>query len=367
MGITLICDAQSLAGVRGGWEALAMNAGSPMLDHDWFASCAEAFYQPGQLRVVIAGEGGAITGIAPMALEATPTGDRLALLGATRLYEPNGWLFRSTESARELATEVVRLGYPTLLQRIPVESALHSVFPTILGHRATMVTRSTAPSYAVETSGGWDAYYAGLSSRITENLPRVRRRAERAFGRVEFVQTEPRACEVDTLFAALVAVEGSGWKGRRHSALRDRPELCDFFRRYAHRAADRGRLRVSTLKFGHEIAAMELAVEAYGRMWQLKIGYNEQVSEFYPGLHLTESSIRATFERGLSAYEFLGSAEPWEARWRPVHRRYNLLMLYPLNARGIVAGCRDLAGLVWRRTSRALHPPTAAAALEAEA
>jgi hypothetical protein len=55
---------------------------------------------------------------------------------------------------------------------------------------------------------------------------------------------------------------------------------------------------VTTLSFGSNVAAVELSVEAYRRMWQLKIGSNDALAKFYPGLHLTEASIRSAFERG---------------------------------------------------------------------
>ena len=58
---------------------------------------------------------------------------------------------------------------------------------------------------------------------------------------------------------------------------------------------------------------MELAIEACGRHWQLKIGYVDELAAYYPGLQLTEGSIRAAFAAGLDAYEFLGSAASWEA------------------------------------------------------
>jgi CelD/BcsL family acetyltransferase involved in cellulose biosynthesis len=184
---------------------------------------------------------------------------------------------------------------------------------------------------------------------VTRNLPRVRRKAEKALGRVHMTLNDPRVPEVDDLLENLVAVEGSGWKRRAGSALANRPDLRDFFVRYCRRAAARRRLRVAILSFGSHVAAVELSIEAYDRMWQLKIGYNEAVAQYYPGLLLTEASLKAAFDRGLDAYEFLGSAEPWEERWRPEARLYRLLAMYPISARGVAGACRDLVGAFWGR------------------
>ena len=201
-------------------------------------------------------------------------------------------------------------------------------------------------------------YYAGLSSQITSNLRRLRRKAEKAFGLAAIVRRVPNPSEVDALLEQFIAVEGSGWKGRSGSALSKRADLSDFFRRYGRRAAAQGRLRVATLSFGGQTAAVELSVEAYQRMWQLKIGYSDALSQYYPGLQLTEASIRDTFQQGLEAYEFLGSAAAWEERWQPDVRHYRMLAVYPLNPIGVFTGCRDLAGMMWRR-AQALSRRTA--------
>ncbi len=108
-------------------------------------------------------------------------------------------------------------------------------------------------------------------------------------------------------------------------------------------------LSVMTLSFGAHTAAVELSVEAYQRIWQLKIGFSDAFGRYYPGLQLTEASIRAAFARHLDAYEFLGVAEAWEERWRPDARGCRLVVSYPLNAYGMVNACRDLAGAVVRQ------------------
>jgi CelD/BcsL family acetyltransferase involved in cellulose biosynthesis len=169
---------------------------------------------------------------------------------------------------------------------------------------------------------------------------------------LEIVEQQPQPSQVDDVLETLITVEDSGWKGRQGSSLARRPDLREFFRRYCRRAASRGRLRVATLSFGASVAAVELSIDAFDRLWQLKIGYHEAVAQYYPGLQLTAASIRAAFERGLEAYEFLGSAEAWEERWRPQPRFYQALLVYPFNAAGVVTACKDFAGAMWRRAQK---------------
>jgi CelD/BcsL family acetyltransferase involved in cellulose biosynthesis len=340
---------RQLEALRDEWNALAAPLRTPLMEHDWFLSCAEAFCAEPNLRVLTVRERQTLTGVAPLARESASSGARLMLLGSAKLYEPSGWLFAGDAAVADLADQAVRTGLPLVMQRVPVDSPLVLAMTAIPSHRAVTSVRGTTTSLAVSVRGSWDAYYAGLSSHITGNLRRLRKKAERDLGRMQVTHAEPAAAEVDRHLDDLVRVEGSGWKGRAGSSLQQRPDLLDFFRRYCRRAADARRLRVTTVAFGAQLAAVELSVEAHGRMWQLKIGFHDALAAYYPGLHLTEASIRNAFARGLEAYEFLGSAAPWEERWASDTRTYATVATYPLSATAVFTVCRDLAGYAWRR------------------
>ena len=338
--------------LREDWDALAARFASPVLDHDWFLSCAEAFHADTALRISITRHAGEVTGIAPHALEPDTGGTRLRLLGVSRLYEPSGWLFRSDRDLAGLVEDVVRQRHPIALQRIDAGSPVCAAVLQLSRRRALTTSRPTRPSLGIAIRGPWADYYGTLSTRITENLARLQRRAERTLGPMRVEHSIPSPEDAGAALERFIAIEASGWKGRRGSSLRDRPDLHDFFRRYSQRAAARRRLRISSLRFGGQLAAMEISVDAYDRMWQLKIGYNDALSQFYPGLQLTRESIRSAFERGVQSYEFLGAAASWEERWRPEARPYRLLLAYPLSARGVVGACTDIAGTFWRRSRR---------------
>jgi CelD/BcsL family acetyltransferase involved in cellulose biosynthesis len=349
--VQLIESLQGLAGLRDEWNALADRCRAPLVDYDWCISCAEALHRGHALQVVTIREGGVLEGVAPLVVESGHGGPRLTLLGGSRLYEPGGWLFSSDQVLSRLAAAVTELGPPLLLHRVPAESAICTVLPQITRHRALTVVRAAASSLGVATRRSWAEYYATLSSRITVNLPRLQRKAERTLGPMTVTRRSPNPQDSRVLLDTLVAVEDSGWKGRGGSSLKRQPELHEFFDRYCQRAAERGRLRVTTLAFGDRGAAMELAIEACGRHWQLKIGYLDELAAYYPGLHLTEGSIRAAFAAGLDAYEFLGSAASWEQPWRPDVREYRTIASYPISVVGMRAACGDVASAVWRRAS----------------
>ena len=246
---------------------------------------------------------------------------------------------------------MLELGTPLALHRLETASDTAAAFRAAVGRRGLVLVRETRPSLAVTVRGPWADYERGLSSRITGNLPRLRKRAAR-LGPVRVDVHRPSVADVGSLFATVVAVEGSGWKGSADPRCAVVPGSAAFFDAYVHRAARRGDLRIATLHFGDRIAAVEMAIEAHDRWWQLKIGYESGLGEYYPGLLLTHAMVRHAFERGLAAYEFLGSAAEWEERWLPERRPFEMCVVYPATisgGRGLLADALAVGRERWQR------------------
>jgi len=353
--IELIRSIPRLEALRDAWNALADRLEGPLLRHEWFASCARVFSSEDDLRVVTVWRGSELAGAAPLTLVRGPGGPRLEFLGMSALHEPSGFLFADDQALRTLLTAVVELRQPMLLQRMDADSRVPSLLRRVVPRPGVIVTRPTAPSLAIAVNAGWDAYHGGLSSRITGNLRRLKARAARV-GDVQTQVLTPTESEVGGLLNQVMAVEGSGWKGRQGSALSRKPPLRAFFDAYSRRAAHEGILRIALLRFGERVAAVELSVEAYRRWWQLKIGYDEELARFYPGLQLVEATIRYAFEQGLDSYEFLGSAASWEEHWRPEARHYCMTLAYPASLAGVRALSSDAISLAARRLARLRRP-----------
>jgi CelD/BcsL family acetyltransferase involved in cellulose biosynthesis len=347
---SLIRSVDELDALEGEWESLAQRFASPLFDHDWFAAAAHALHDSTDLRIFAVRENGCLAGVAPLVIDRS-RGRRLVLIGAAALYEPSGWLFASGRALEQLARVVAASGYCIALQRVPRAIDLGTAISSALRRRAVIVRRSHASSYCVDTTGSWDEYVKRLSSRTIRSLANLRERSEREYGSWDFSTRVAAVNDVDGLIETLIAVEGSGWKGRGGSALAHRPDLRAFFLAYARLAAARGRLRVATLRLGEAIAAVELGVEAYGRLWGLKIGYDERLSAVAPALQLTHASIHMAFERGLDSYEFLGVSEQWQERWKPSRREYELAMIYPFSFGGIAGATWDMLASFRKRVN----------------
>jgi CelD/BcsL family acetyltransferase involved in cellulose biosynthesis len=333
------------------WNTLAKPFATPLLDHDWFACAARAFHREADLRITIVRNEGRLVAAAPVALSS----GRLIVVGSEALNEPTGLVYESDEALQTLALALIKSGHAVVLNRLPGSSQIAQQLSQRARGRAIVIARTTAGSCAVSTVDAWPKYLDVLSARTRKMLATARARAEREVGPVNFERCAPVPDQVAGMLAQLVRLEAGGWKAKNGSALATRPQLMQFFQEYAIRSAARGRTRISVLKFGDVAVAAELGVEAYGKMWGLKLAYDERFARCAPALQLVHHSIEATHDAGLSAYEFLGSAEAWQERWRPAHRSYQTAAVYPFRPRAFVTAVREAAAICSRRIFK--YPP----------
>ena len=235
-------------------------------------------------------------------------------MGMHTLNEPSGLLYLNDAALEALLRALVSLGVPFALARLEAGSLTSRLLSSLVAAPGLVIVRRSASSLAVPLKGHWSEFEQLLSHRARISLPRLHRRAGR-LGPVRSETLSPSPDEVEGLLQVVMQVEVSGWKGRNGSAISLRPDLREFFSEYTKLAAARGRLRISLLWFGSRVAAVQLAVVAHGKWWQLKIAYDEAVGEHSPGLQLTYEVIRRAFAEGVTTFEFLGSAEKWEELW----------------------------------------------------
>ncbi len=344
---------RQLEAIRDEWNALADLRGQALLRHEWILSAAQALHHACELAVVCIRRSGQLVAAAPLVEPAGCGVGPLQFIGAA-LHEPAGLLACDTAARTGLMDGLVRLQRPLALERLLVSSQELDELRVRARRRGFLVVKPTAPILSIVLSSDGADPLAGIPGRLRYDLRRAWTRAGE-YGRVAAEVLVPRPSEVEGAFETLMKVEASGWKGRAGSALAMRPQLRAFFGTYARLAAANGLLRIFLLRVGARIAAAQMAVEAYGRLWVLKIGYDEALARCSPGFVLTVEAIRYAASRGLSSYEFLGSAEAWERRWQPGETPTTLVVWYPLTVRGCIGASFHFAGSTWRRVRRELR------------
>jgi len=249
-----------------------------------------------------------------------------------------GVLAANRAARAALYEELFSLRVPLVLQRFGTDRVDLAEMERAARPHGWWISSQTAPWLAVEFGAGPRTESMPWSKRLGHDLKRAHAKAA-AYGSVTVEEHAPDPAAAQEALDMFIRVETCGWKGRRGSSLATNQRWGRFFRAYSILAAEAGILRYSFLRLGQRVAAAQMSVEAYRRVWVLKIGYDESLADCSPGFQLTAAAIESAKRRGLTGYEFLGISEAWEQRWRPTIRQGAKVAFYPWTARaGLAAG-----------------------------
>lgn len=124
------------------------------------------------------------------------------------------------------------------------------------------------------------------------------------------------------------AVERSGWKARRGTAISQDPRTLGFYSELARIAADAGFLSLYFLRLEDKTLAFQFGLSYGGRYLALKPGYDEAFAQLSPGQLLTESMIHDCVERGLTELDLLGDETPFKSEWADQVRVHRWLFMF---------------------------------------
>jgi CelD/BcsL family acetyltransferase involved in cellulose biosynthesis len=305
------------------WDELAEREGFPFLRHEWFRCWWDAFGGGKCLAICTAWDGDELTGVFPLCRRA----GQLEVMKNVHspVYRP---FARDPETLRALVDAAVEAGGGFLLvAHLPSGDPVASLLVEASRARG-MVTLAERQhvSPIVRTDGTVDEYRRSLGRKTHKELARLRRRLEEEHDVVFSVVDAPE--RLNGQLEAGFAVEASGWKADRRTAIVLAPETEAFYRGIADSFYGAGRLRLSSISAGGKMIAFDLCVLDHGRLWILKGGYDEDFRRYAPGLLLTLAEIERSFELGLEAVELLGDNAEWKQKFANDARAHWLVHSY---------------------------------------
>lgn len=329
--MTLSSSPADLTSLETEWPALEAAARLPTQTRAWVTACAESFREIGGLAIVTSKSR---RGLAPL----TRRGPALTLLGAQELSEPSDLLATNETALAELAREIIELGRPIRLERVPADSPTVTALAEAGGGRVIVRPREGSPWIPLDKR--WGEPEAMLSSRRRADLRRGRRRAKKD-GPVRTEVSAPEPGEVEDLLRVAWDVESRSWRHARAGTIAQDPLRGPFFRRWAQLAAEAGSLRIALLYSGDKAIAMQLATVVANGYWILKIGFDAHWRRCSPGMLLMAETIRHCAEAGLESYELMGVPEDWTRTWTENVRECVSIRTYPASITGAHALARD--------------------------
>lgn len=177
---------------------------------------------------------------------------------------------------------------------------------TLLGHALTM---------NIALTGGFDAYWAGRSKKLVQNMRRYAKRWA-AEGPATRLVRLTHGSDMHAAVARYGDLESSGWKGRAGTAVHIDNIQGRFYLEVMECFARTGNAVVYEYWQGERLAAARLAITSEDMILMLKTAYDESLSELAPGRLLLHDLLKLEFEGGSGGrMEFYTDATQDQLAW----------------------------------------------------
>lgn len=241
--------------------------------------------------------GGAIIGLVPVTSAWRALRLPLPLLVSADPYHSLGTPLLDRDAADAAAAGLLDRArdagaHALLLRYLPLDGAAAQAFGRVL--RARNLQARPLTSYvraSLDATRPADAVLRdALGAKRLKELRRLRSRLGE-HGVVNFTVAQ-RADQVAAGFDRFLALEASGWKGRRGSALAQQADAAARLRRAAIALASRGQCEIVTLSAGARAVAAGIVLRHRDRAFFFKIGIDAALAKYSLGAQLTVELTR---------------------------------------------------------------------------
>jgi CelD/BcsL family acetyltransferase involved in cellulose biosynthesis len=317
------------------WDALAEAAapGQPFHRHTFLRVWLDNFAPTADVRVlVLRGEGGRLDAALPLLLERTQMyGVPVRQLSAAA--NPHSCRFdllaRDPAAAAPalMAHLAARADWDVLrLMDVPEAGAGWALLEAARGGGAAVGAWQSldSPHFALPATHA--EFLAGLQSKFKANVRRRRKKLEER-GPVTFERVTG-GLELMARLEEGFALEASGWKGRRGTAMAQDAATRGFYMELARNAAYAGELALYFLRLDGKPVAFHFGLLTGGTYFLLKPGYDESLKECSPGQLLMDEVVKDLIGRGVRAFDFLGPDMVWKRDWTDRSRPHHWLYVF---------------------------------------
>lgn len=191
------------------------------------------------------------------------------------------------EAARGLVAAARRGGaLALLLPSAPDEGpAVKALRAAVADFDAAPVAMNRQQRALLDATQDGETAIAGLGSKKIKELRRQRNRLADG-GEVAFKVARP-GVEADAALDAFLALEASGWKGAKGTALSSKPGDTRFVKSAMAELVAAGVADIATLSSGPKVVAAGIMLRHLRRSFFFKIAYDEAAARTSPGVQLT--------------------------------------------------------------------------------
>lgn len=346
MNVKRIDNWQEASNYKTDWDRLlsVFEYPTPFLTYDWLCLWWKNFGQDRELCLLVAEDDSGLQALAPFMISSgsrsTLDGKEILSLGFPRHiveFQDNfnscrmDWL--TSPSRREEAVAAIFQYLNDLewdiLYLTPLAEDSPNLAPVLawairMGHKVCLQPSWFSPHLIIEE--GWENYFNSRSGNFRSFIKRKTKKLSQQ-GDLRF-ETFTQVEEVNELQKRLFSVADKGWAAKQETAISSTPASRSFYEGLTKLANQKGWLYCNTLSLNGVPIAFEYNLQYNQKIYNLKLGFDEKLSDYSPGIILKSYVLQEVFTRGFREYDFSGEDERYKMQFANRMRRHLRVFIF---------------------------------------
>ncbi len=319
-----------IAALAGEWDALALRTDAPPFARPGWVRVWWVTFGRGELRIVTLRRNDELVAVLPLAY-------RHGLWhSCSNVHSP---VFDGVSAEPEdlqvlLGAVLDQRGRGLILTELDSNGLVAAAARAVDGDKGRLVVLNRTSSPYVDQSQDWEEFEKSMSRSRRRNV-RKRRRSLDELGEVT-IEAVDGTGDVKAQFEEFVRLEGTGWKVDMGTAVRSQPATRTFYEEVVSWAAETNLLRLSFVRVEGRGIATSLMIDDGRHRYQLKVGFDDEYAQYYPGVLQNVEEIRHALEDGRT-FEWGGEMNAVKGWLHNAQHTIEQLALFPPTPKGALA------------------------------
>ena len=338
LSIEKISNIENLRGLEISWNKTLKTANSNtlFLSFEWIYHWWKSFGRDKELLILIVKDNNDVIGIAPMMIEEYKIGKltfkQISFIQNAHCYHLDFIITKKADEVIEVIFQYLKKEVKNwrriYLNRIPISSNNITIIRDTCKKEYLFKEQYGGVAPYIPANGKWEEYYTKRKRKFRKELRRDWRLLSKQ-GKVEF-KTYKKGSNMNLAIENLLEISKTTWKAKEGTAISSTPELTQFYTGIIKTAFEKGELVLVVMYFNDKPSGFLLCVIYNGILYELKMGYDPQVSTNSIGYFVENYLLEYSFnELQVKRVDLLGCEfTHFKRRYTDVGQEFTTFIIY---------------------------------------
>ena len=337
--IERISDTEKLKSIEVLWNQVLQESKSNtlFLSYEWICNWWKSFGKDKELLILVVRDSDEVIGIAPLMIEKYKVGKitfkQISFIQNAHCYHLDFIITKKTEEVIEIILQYLKMEIKNwrriYLNRIPTSSCNIENVRSLCRNKFLFKEQYGGIAPYIPVNGKWEEYYVKRKRKFRAELRRDWKRLN-GLGKIEFKIYKKASINIDNVFNEILAIAKTTWKEKEGSAISSTPELTQFYSSITKIAYKKDRLVLVIMYINNKPNAFLLCVNYDNVLYELKMGYNPDISKYSVGYFVANNLVKYGFDRlKIKKIDLLGGEfTQWKRRYTDKGQEFLTIFMY---------------------------------------